>query len=286
LRYEEFLKTKNIDVKNSGFDPGPINQKLFNFQRDIARWNLKKGRSATFAGTGLGKTPIQLENANQICEHSGGNVLILAPLAVSSQTVREGNKFNINVNSCRGQEDVKKGINITNYEMLHNFDPKKFAGIILDESSILKAYNGKTRTQIIETFKDTPYKLACTATPAPNDYMELGNHAEFLGVMTRNEMLSTFFVHDGSNTSQWRLKGHAVKEFWQWVASWAVMLTKPSDLGYEDGAFALPPLNMHEIVIKSKNTTDGYLFAIEAKTLQERQAARRSTALERAKACA
>ena len=286
MRYEEYLESKKIIMQSSGFNPEEINCKLFDFQQDIVKWSLKKGRSAIFAGTGLGKTAMQLEWANKVCEHSGKNVLILAPLAVSSQTVREGNKFNISVNQCRTQADVCSGINITNYEMLHNFEPSEFAGIVLDESSILKAYDGKTRTQIIESFLNTPYKLACTATPAPNDYMELGNHAEFLGVMTRSEMLSMFFVHDGGDTSKWRLKGHAIESFWQWVSSWAVMLTKPSDLGYEDRGFALPPLNMHQITIKSDKPTDGYLFAIEAQTLQERQAARRSTIRDRVSACA
>jgi hypothetical protein len=170
--------------------------------------------------------------------------------------------------------------------MLEHFDLNKFTGIVLDESSILKSYDGAFRNLIIESFKTTPYKLACTATPAPNDYMELGNHSEFLGVMSRTEMLSMFFVHDGGDTSKWRLKGHAIKRFWEWVASWAVMLQKPSDLGYSDKGFELPPLNIHQVTINIDKPNTGGLFAVEALTLQERQTARRETAGERAAACA
>jgi hypothetical protein len=219
-------------------------------------------------------------------KHSRGDVLILAPLAVSRQTVDEGKKLDINVNLCRNQSQVKPGINITNYEMLSHFNPDDFAGIVLDESSILKAYDGKTRTEIIDAFKNTPFRLACTATPAPNDYMELGNHSEFLGVMTRAEMLSMFFVHDGGDTSKWRLKGHAVDKYWQWVASWAVMMQKPSDLGYSDEGFILPPLHIHQVTIESGEVPEGLLFAIAAQTLQERQRARAATVKERSGACA
>src|SRR5262245_14707508 len=165
---------------------------------------------------------MQLEWARKVAEKTEGTVLILAPLAVAEQTREEGRKFGIEVTVCRAQEDVKPGINITNYEILHKFSPGKFDGVVLDESSILKAYDGKTRTEIIKSFRRTPYRLACTATPAPNDHMELGNHSEFLGIMNRSEMLSMFFVHDGGRTSQWRLKGHAADEFWRWISSWAV----------------------------------------------------------------
>ena len=282
MDYQEFLDSKRITVPPSGIEVDGINAALFSFQGDIAKWGLKKGRCAVFAGTGLGKTPIQLEWARNV----PGNVLILAPLAVSQQTVREGVKFGITVNLCRSQADMKPGVNITNYEMLHRFNPAAFNGVVLDESSILKSYSGKMRTAIIEIFAETPFKLCCTATPAPNDYMELGNHAEFLGVMTRAEMLSMFFVHDGGDTSKWRLKGHAVQKFWEWVASWAVMLQKPSDLGYNDNGFILPPLNINQITVKSEKPPEGSLFAIEAQTLQERQAARRSSIEDRVKAVA
>lgn len=287
MDYQEFLKQKQIIIPPAGIEPvDPINPKLFDFQKDITKWSLKKGRSAIFAGCGLGKTFMQLEWGKHVHKHTQGDVLILAPLAVSKQTKDEGKKLDIEVHLCRSQNDVKPGINITNYEMLHHFNPDMFAAIILDESSILKSYNGKTRTEIIDAFKNTPFRLACTATPAPNDYMELGNHSEFLGVMTRSEMLSMFFVHDGGNTSKWRLKGHAVDKFWQWVASWAVMIQKPSDLGYSDEGFELPPLRIHQVTIESGEVPEGLLFAIAAETLQERQRARAATVKERSEACA
>ena len=255
---------------------------MFLFQRDITRWALAKGRAAVFAGTGLGKTVMQLEWANQVCITTGLDVLILAPLAISSQTVKEGAKFAIKVNLCRDQSDVKPGINITNYELLHKFDLSKFGGVVLDESSILKSFTGSVRTAIIEGFRHTQFKLACTATPAPNDHMELCNHAEFLGVMTRSEMLAMFFVHDGGSTSKWRIKGHAVETFWIWVANWAVMMQKPSNLGYEDHGFELPPLNIHQITVEVENSG----FDGEALTLSDRQQARRESIDERVKACA
>ena len=223
----------------------------------------------------MGKTPMQLAWAAQV----PGKVLILAPLAVSQQTVREGRKFGIDLTYARSTSEAR--ITITNYEMLDHFDPADYAGIVLDESSILKAYDGKFRSQIIESFKSTPFRLACTATPSPNDHMELGNHAEFLGVLNRTEMLSTFFVHDGGDTSKWRIKGHAESDFWRWVTSWAVMIRKPSDLGYEDGGFILPELVMHPHIVQAEHTPDGILFALEATTLQERQQARKLTTPER-----
>ncbi len=279
--YHSFLESKKVVTVPSGFDvpASEINDQLFVWQGDIDHWTLKKGRAAIFAGTGLGKTGMQVAWGDHIHKHTGGDVLILAPLAVSQQTVGEGLKFGVTVNPCRSQIDIKPGINITNYEMLHKFDARHFAGVVLDESSILKAFDGKTRTQIIETFRHTPYKLACTATPAPNDHMELGNHAEFLGVMSRNEMLSMFFVHDGGDTSKWRIKGHAREKFWEWVASWAVMLSKPSDLGYEDGGFKLPPLNIHPVVVPVQNY-------FEAKTMTERRQARKESIVDRVARCA
>lgn len=225
-------------------------------------------------------TPMQLSWADQV----PGKVLILAPLAVAQQTCREGQKFGIDVTYARSTSDAR--ITITNYEMLDRFNPSDYAGIVLDESSILKSYDGKFRNQIIDSFRETPFKLACTATPAPNDHMELGNHAEFFGILSRTEMLSTFFVHDGGDTSQWRLKGHAQRDFWQWVCSWAVMIRKPSDLGYDDGDFILPPLVMHQHVVEALITPEGALFALEATTLQERQQARKGTTQERCQAVA
>jgi len=284
VNYRQFLESKKITVKSSGFEisKDSLNPMLFDWQKDITRWALKKGKAALFEDCGLGKTPQQLEWANQVHKHTGGDILLLAPLAVSKQTKREGEKFGIKTNICRTQADVKPGINITNYEMLEHFNPDKFVGIVLDESSILKSFTGKIRTQIIETFINTPYKLSCTATPAPNDFMELGNQSEFLGVMNRVEMLSTFFVHDGSDTAKWRLKGHAEDKFWEWIASWAVVIGKPSDLGYDDGDFILPPLNMYEHIVKVNGILEaenGQLTMVAniAQTLNERRAARRNS---------
>ena len=272
MTYNEFLQSKRQIVECSGFDITDINPHLFDFQSDIVRWAVKKGKSALFAGTGLGKTLMQLEWARIVHEHENKPVLILAPLAVASQTVKEGVKFGIDVTLCRSHQDVTEGINITNYDMLHKFEPEQFCGVVLDESSILKSFTGKIRNQIIESFANAPYKLACTATPAPNDHMELGNHAEFLGVMSQAEMLATYFVHDGGNTSQWRLKGHSVEAFWEWVASWAVMLTMPDDLGYENNGFELLPLEVLPVVVDKT----GYRVK-EAQTLTERREARRNS---------
>lgn len=283
-KYEEFLRRKEITVPSAGIDTENItvSDKLFDFQRDIVLWALKKGKAAIFAGTGLGKTLMQLEWAR----HIGGTVLILAPLAVSKQTISEGGKFGITVHHCRAQEDViDGGINITNYERMDRFDFSKFRGVVLDESSILKAQAGKIRAQLIERCQQIPYRLACTATPAPNDLMELCNHSEFLGVMSSNEMLATFFVHDGGDTSKWRLKRHAVRDFWQWVASWSVMLTNPADLGYDGGRYNLPPLRISQHTVHTERQPDA-LFAIEALTLQERQQARRDSVQDRAQECA
>src|SRR5699024_6458979 len=229
--------------------------------------------------TGLGKTLMQLEWARQVHENTGNNVLILAPLAVASQTVREAQKIDLSVHHIR-QDNSTDGINITNYEQLHNIDLTKFGAVVLDESSILKSFTSKTREQIINAFKDFDYKLACTATPAPNDHMELGNHAEFVNVMSRTEMLSMFFVHDAGQTQKWRLKGHAEDKFWEWVANWAVLITKPSDLGYDDGAYDLPPLNMQEIIVEGKANEDE-LVPTFAQTLSERRQARKDSLQER-----
>lgn len=284
MKYETFLRHKEITVPFSGIniDQADISLKLFDFQRDIVLWALKKGKAAIFAGTGLGKTLMQLEWA----KHIGGTVLILAPLAVSKQTISEGEKFGIAVNHCNSQEDViDSGINITNYERMDRFDFSKFRGIVLDESSILKAQSGKIRSQLIEYCRQIPYRLACTATPAPNDLMELCNHSEFLGVMSSNEMLATFFVHDGGDTSKWRLKRHAVHDFWRWVASWSVMLTNPADLGYDGSRYNLPPLHISQHTVHTEKQPET-LFAVEALTLQERQQARRDSVQDRARECA
>lgn len=279
--YEDFLKTKTLDVVPVGFEVNSLHETLFHYQADIVRWTLKRGRAAIFANTGLGKTLMQCEWAKHVSNFTDGRVLILAPLAVATQTAREAKMIDLTVHVCQDNSDVCDGVNITNYEKMHKFDLSQFTGVVLDESSLLKSYDGKMRNLIIDSFKQTPFKLACTATPAPNDHMELGNHAEFLGIMSRVEMLSMFFVHDGGDTSKWRLKGHAETKFWEWISSWGVVIRKPSDLGYSDESFELPPLNIHDVVLEAPDAPAGMLFAMEAQTLQERQQARRTTIVER-----
>lgn len=281
--YSEFLAAKRLVDPPTGLEGDlAISDALYDFQRDIVRWALRRGRAAIFADCGMGKTPMQIEWA----QHIPGDVLIFAPLAVAQQTVGEGRKFGVDVHYCRSQDMAKPGVNVTNYEMLHHFDPSKWTGVILDESSIIKHRDGKYRSMLIEAFAQTPYRLACTATPAPNDYMELGNHAEFLGVMRMAEMLATFFVHDGGETQKWRLKGHAQTDFWRWLCSWAVMIRRPSDLGYDDGKFVLPPVRYFEETVTSGTAPDGMLFQMEAQTLQERISARRSSVADRVAAAA
>ena len=278
-RYEEFLKNKRFVLESCGFDvdKNTLNPLLYDFQKDIVRWALAKGRACIFADCGLGKTAMQLSWSHQICIHFGDKtkVLILAPLSVCEQTKREGLKFNYNVNICESQDDVVPGINITNYEKLDKFVASEFDAVVLDESSILKSFTGKVRTSIINNFMNVPYKLACTATPAPNDYMELGNHAEFCGVMTRSEMLSMFFVHDGGETSKWRLKGHAEDVFWQWMASWCVFIDNPRNLGYEVEGFDLPALHIDEIIVDGDEPIETSL------SLTERREARKESLIAR-----
>lgn len=280
--YQDFLNKKRIVAERHGLEIIPkLSTKLFDFQETIVAWALRRGRAAIFADCGMGKTPMQLEWAKQI----PGRVLIVAPLAVSGQTEKEGEKFGVPVKYMR-KDDLKTQIVITNYEMLEHFQPENFDGVVLDESSILKSFTGKIRTYIIENWGRVKYRLAATATPAPNDYMELGNHAEFLGVMTRSEMLSMFFVHDGGDTSQWRLKGHAEDDFWKWICSWAVMIRKPSDLGFNDGNFILPSCHIKDITVRDESWSDEMLFPMQASTLPERLDARRRTVMDRVKKCA
>jgi len=266
MEYSEFLQTKKRKIIESGFEPESLNSNLFDFQKFIVLRALKAGKYAIFADTGLGKTIMQLEWANQVVEYTGMPVLILAPLAVNIQTIEEGQKFGIKVWRLQGttlNEDAfdhfKKRIYICNYEQLKNINTSEFSGIVLDESSILKNEMGKYRTELIEAFKETPYKLCCTATPSPNDPMELGNHAEFLDVMNYNEMLAMYFVHDGGETSKWRLKGHAVERFYEFVSTWAIMLMKPHDIGFEQSGYDLPKLNLHEVEVKTE-VPEGMLF--------------------------
>ena len=273
MNYEEFLSNKRFVLESSGFDIdiSELNTKLFQYEKDVVRWALKKGKACIFSDCGTGKTATQLEWAQKVHEHTNKMILILAPLAVAEQTKREGEKFGIDVKVCEKQDDCVNGINITNYEKLDRFVANKFVGIVLDESSILKSYSGKVRTSIINNFHEVPYKLACTATPAPNDYMELGNHSEFCGVMTRAEMLSMFFVHDGGQTSKWRLKGHAQDVFWQWLATFSVFIDNPKNIGYDMDGFDLPELNVTEIVV------DGDMPISQTLTLSERRQARKDS---------
>lgn len=275
--YESFLSAKSARPSFSACPRvGDVSDSLFPFQRALVDWALRRGRAALFADTGLGKTRMQLEWARHAA--SSGPVLILAPLAVAEQTVREGQVSGVNVVYARRPVDAP--ITITNYDLLEHFADRPWAGVVLDESSILKAYDGKTRNAIIGAFQQVPYRLACTATPAPNDYTELGNHSEFLGVKTRTEMLSEYFVHDGGSTADWRVKGHAQDDFWSWVCSWGAAVKKPSDIGYSDDGYDLPPLQMHEHVIPVEHQeawSEGYLFAPHVKTLAEQRATRRMT---------
>lgn len=290
--YESFLRSKALVTPSVGFkvDEAELSPELFPFQRATVKWALAKGRAAVFADCGLGKSFQQLEWARLVAKKTGGRVLILAPLAVAAQTVREGARFGIRCAYAKSPSEIgDERITVTNYERLDAFLPWDGAGVVLDESSILKAYDGKTRTQIIDAFRHTPFKLAATATPAPNDFMELGNHAEFLGVMRREEMLATFFTHDGGDTSKWRLKGHAEREFWRWMCGWSVMLRKPSDLGFDDTGFALPELRFVEHVVPADHSTAsqmGMLFNLEARTLQERRNARRASTEQRVRLAA
>jgi DNA modification methylase len=279
--YNDFLENKHLLVQDSGFaiDDTDINPMLFEFQRDLTRWAVAKGTSAIFADTGLGKTFMQLEWARLL----DAPVLLVAPLAVAHQTVDEAAKLGIDLNYRRHQDDVDSLLTITNYEMVSRFDPDRFVGVVLDESSILKNYTGKIRTQLVEQFASTEYKLCCTATPAPNDIAEIANHAEFLGIMSRVEMLAAFFVHDDKG---WRLKGHATNPFYRWMASWGMAVKRPSDLGYSDDGFDLPPLNVLEIIVDSEWKPDGQLFASHLKGITERASVRKATLNARVQAAA
>nr|DAP91917.1 MAG TPA: Helicase of the snf2 rad54 family [Caudoviricetes sp.] len=263
--YMDFLKTKQTVIQESGFEvrENEMNGVLFPFQKYCVKRALKAGRFALFEDCGLGKTLQQLEWADKVRNHIDKPVVILAPLGVIEQTINEGSKFGYEVKEIgitAFDQDLRTDIYITNYENLENIDAYLFGGVVLDESSILKNFAGKTKQALIDSFKDTPYKLCCTATPSPNDTTELCNHAEFLNVMTRNEMLAMYFVHDGSSTSDWRLKGHAKQDFWNFVSTWAVMLSKPSDIGFDNTGYDLPPLNIIEEYICTEKRDNGMLF--------------------------
>jgi DNA modification methylase/superfamily II DNA or RNA helicase len=264
MDYQEFIESKKIAPVISGFDVDAesLNPNLFDFQRVIVNWALKRGRAAIFADTGLGKTLMQCSWADEVAKHTGGNVLILAPLCVASQTIDEGEKFGIKINYAHSQDEVKSGINITNYEKLHKFDVSSFVGIVLDESSILKSYMGKTKREIIESSQSLNFRLACTATPSPNDYLELGNHCEFLGVMPSNEMIMRFFQNDTMEAGSYKLKPHAAGAFWDWCAMWSICLSSPADMGFDGSKYILPNLNQEFVEVSTDGLppTEGELF--------------------------
>lgn len=262
--YDEFIAGKTRRAMSHGFEPLPITAPLFDWQAHVVRWAVKQGRGALFEDCGLGKTIQQLEWAHQVRQHSGGPVLILTPLAVAHQTAHESERFGITAQVVESGDQISgEGIWITNYEKLSHFDGVEFAGVVLDESSILKNFTGKTRIMLTERFAQTPYRLCCTATPSPNDYTEFGQHADFLGVCTPQQMLATFFINDTFNTGDWRLKRHAENQFWQWVASWAACVGKPSDIGFSDDGYILPELKMQSVLVDVDATAgagEGELF--------------------------
>ena len=288
INYAQYIKDKLQTVRATGINHGfSIPDSLFQHQKALVSWAIQRGRAAIFADTGLGKSRMQLAWADAVAKHTGLPVLILAPLAVAAQTVAEGAEIGIDVTHCReGHQAVGQHIVITNYDRLHKFDASMFGGVVLDESSCIKHHNTKTLQILLTAFRSTQFKLCATATPAPNDWTELGTHAEFLGVCTRAEMLAEYFTHDGGDTSVWRLKGHARTIFWQWVSKWGALVRKPSDLGFDDTAYNLPPLVLHEHMVNTEMPLNGMLFAAEAQTLSERRDARRMSMADRVAACA
>lgn len=288
VSYQEFIRSKGEQACTSGFKPLWTPDFLFDFQKHLVEWSLLKGKAAIFADCGLGKTPMQLVWAENIVRKTNGNVLVLTPLAVSAQTVREGAKFGI---ECRQSRDgkVTKGITVTNYEQLVKFLSSDFAGVVCDESGILKSFDGATKKAVIEFMRLVPYRLLCTATAAPNDYDELGNSSEALGEMGHRDMLTRFFTEKdssyyvkawGQKSTKFRLRGYAEKDFWRWVCSWARAVRKPSDLGYDDGPFLLPRLNVRTHQVKVP-TPLGYLRPPPAKTLDEQRREQRQTIRQR-----
>lgn len=285
MDYQSFLQSKARVAVPTGLDIVPaLNANMFDFQDAIVSWACKRGRSALFAGTGLGKSLMELSWANALYEATGESTIIFTPLAVAAQMKREATKFGIDVDHVSAAGESNKPIQITNYQKLDHFDLSKFGGVVLDESSILKNQTGHYRTRLIKECEKIPYRLAATATPSPNDYMELGNHSEFCGIMSYTDMLSTFFVHDAAKTQDWRLKGHAEGEFWKWMASWSVMLQSPYDLGFDGAKYVLPELiqTQHTVGVKYEpNIETGVLFPLEAQSMGERLSARRATINER-----
>jgi superfamily II DNA or RNA helicase len=286
--YDEFVAKKLTAIPPVGLSAEIRDYGLFPHQRDLVRFALRRGRSAIFADTGLGKTRMQIAWADTVLRETGKPIIILAPLAVAQQTVEEAESVGVDITHAHDDSEIQPGINITNYDRLHRFDCERFGAVVLDESSCIKHHTSKTLQTLLDSFARTPYRLCATATPAPNDWTELGTHAEFLGIRSRTEMLAEYFVHDGGDTAVWRLKGHARQIFWRWVASWGVMLRSPADLGYDASAYQLPPLSVHQHTVESNHdqAATGQLFAMEAQTLMDRRNARRDSLDERVRACA
>jgi hypothetical protein len=286
MNYAEFIESKTQLAGEFGFDPVFMPEFLFPFQRALVEWAVKKGRAAIFADCGLGKTAMQLTWAQNVVEKTNGNVLILTPLAVGSQTVREAEKFGIDAGQSRDGKTRGK-ITVTNYQQLPKFDSKDFAGVVCDESSILKNFDGAIKKQITDFMRKLKYRLLCTATAAPNDYIELGTSSEALGYLRRVEMMAQFFNHDGGDTSKWRLKKHAAKSaFWKWITTWARAVRIPSDIGFSDQGYELPELRVNEHVVSSVKKNANYLFDMPAIGMDEQRDERKRTINERCETAA
>jgi SNF2 family DNA or RNA helicase len=290
MNYSSFIDRKSQLGTFDGFDPVWMPDFLYDFQQALVEWAIRKGRAAIFADCGLGKTPMQLVWAENIVRKTGKRVLVLTPLAVSHQTINEAKKFGIEAHRSRTGDDLRPGINVTNYEQLDRFSREDFIGVVCDESSILKSFDGATRGKITEFSRKMPYRLLATATAAPNDYIELGTSSEALGELGAMDMLNRFFKNDQNNSAvgrkygeviKWRLKGHAEVPFWRWVCSWARAIRKPSDLGFNDGKFILPPLIERTFVVEAQTKRNGMLFEVPAIGLAEQREERRRTIRER-----
>lgn len=290
MKYHEFLKEKAQLSQGDGFAPVFVPDFLFDFQKSLVDWAVRRGRCAIFADCGLGKTPMQLVWAENVARKTNGRVLVLTPLAVSHQTVAEAAKFGISAKRSHGGE-LHDGINVTNYERLEKFNPADFAGVVCDESSILKSFDGVRRSEITEFMRKMHYRLLCTATAAPNDYIELGTSSEALGELGYMDMLSRFFKNDQNSNNanrlwegaKFRFKGHAEVPFWRWVCSWARAVRRPSDLGFDDGKFHLPPLVENEHIVEADELDDGMLFSLPAVGLKEQRDELRRSIEERCK---
>lgn len=287
MQYSDFIVTKSQQHMDAGFEANEslFPTAIFPHQSACVKYACKRGRAGLFLDTGLGKTITQLTWAHQVLNHTNQSVLVLAPLAVASQTEREGAKFGIKAKQVSNQSEITdSGIYVTNYEKLSHFDADKFSGIVLDESSILKGMMGKVRQQITDFASVIPYRLSCTATPSPNDFMEIGTQSEFLGVMTQIEMLAMYFIHDGGDTAKWRLKGHGRAKFFEWMATWSIFLTSPSDIGFDGSSYVLPSLYLHQHTVETE--PEDSLFVEPAQGLLERNRARKESVYDRCKKAA